>query len=159
MSGPLTAVHRGVLMSVIAVFRVEIFFAHNEQENALNEAHNAGYACPAEEQIDNAPSNPAQIEFMYAKAAEKNGEECRSKFTSTVRRKVSEIAGKGRGRLSYAAFRAYFSFCVDQCSAGEAVFFIDAFCVHAGMEIILIGTIDIQLFKIPLRGQDAKIFT
>jgi len=84
-------------MSVIAVFRVEIFFAHNEQENALNEAHNAGYACPAEEQIDNAPSNPAQIEFMYAKAAEKNGEECRSKFTSTVRRKVSEIAGKGRG--------------------------------------------------------------
>jgi len=58
-------------MSVIAVFRVEIFFAHNEQENALNEAHNAGYACPAEEQIDNAPSNPAQIEFMYAKAAEK----------------------------------------------------------------------------------------
>jgi len=26
------------------------------------------------------------------------------------------------------------------------------------MEIILIGTIDIQLFKIPLRGQDAKNF-
>jgi len=97
MSGPLTAVHRGVLMSVIAVFRVEIFFAHNEQENALNEAHNAGYACPAEEQIDNAPSNPAQIEFMYAKAAEKNGEECRSKLLLPFGARFPRLPGKGGG--------------------------------------------------------------
>jgi len=82
-----------------------------------------------------------------AQAAKEYGEECCRKPASSVRGKVAEIAGKGRGRLPYAAFRAYFSLCADQCSACRAVFFIDAFCGHSCMQIVLIGAIDFRYSK------------
>ena len=58
----------------IAVLFIEIIFAHDQQENALNEANDCGNKCPAEQQIHDAPSDTAEVELVNTYAAQKKSE-------------------------------------------------------------------------------------
>lgn len=64
------------------VLGVELRVGHGQVEDALNQAGDGGNARPEEEQVDDAPTDLAEIELVYSQAAKQNAEEAGGNFAS-----------------------------------------------------------------------------
>jgi hypothetical protein len=119
----------------VAVFAIEILFAHDQQKNAFDNSKDEGNSGPAEQQIDNAPANAAKVEFMDAKTAQKQGKQGCGQFAFAIWRHCGKAVRWCE--LPHPAPGAYFGLCLDDRAALGTEFLIGGF-VHGFSHILLL---------------------
>jgi hypothetical protein len=118
--------------SGMAVFLVERFIAHRQQQYELDESNNGRNECPEEDQIKNAQANLAKIEFVTAEAAQEESKQCGGYPAFAICCHRPEVYRCRLAKLADATFWAYFRFEFDYGTTLAAEFLINAFgCLFA----------------------------